>query len=126
MFTSPLSQSCATPYDKRLWCRGSSPTYNNLVGRAAGTRPCPEALCMASWIDVLQSSGPISLNELNMRSSETPEELVRQVENLRRKGIVIVTGPKKDNLSSLSSEEVAQSSDTMVELSWSGLKRSLS
>ena len=81
---------------------------------------------MANWMDVLQSSGPISLNELNMRSSETPEELVRQVENLRQKGIVIVTGPKKDKLSSLSSEEVAQSSDTVVELSWSGMKRSLS
>ena len=81
---------------------------------------------MASWMDVLQSSGPISLDELNLRSSETPEELVRQLENLRKKGLVIVTGPKKDSLSNLSSEEVAQSSDTMVELSWSGLKRSLS
>ena len=81
---------------------------------------------MANWMDVLQSSGPISLNELNLRSSETPEELVKQLESLRKKGLVIVTGPKKDSLSNLSSEEVAQSSDTMVELSWSGMKRSLS
>lgn len=81
---------------------------------------------MASWMDVLQSSGPISLNELNMRSSETPEELVRQLEDLRKKGIVIVTGPQKDDLATLSSEEVARSNDTVVELSWSGLKRSLS
>jgi hypothetical protein len=81
---------------------------------------------MANWMDVLQSSGPISLNELNMRSSETPEELVQQLDNLRKKGLVIVTGPRKDNLSNLSSEEVAQSSDTVVELSWSGMKRSLS
>lgn len=56
---------------------------------------------MASWMDVLQSSGPISLNELNMRSSETPEELVRQLEDLRKKGIVIVTGPQKDDLAQL-------------------------
>lgn len=81
---------------------------------------------MASWMDVLQSSGPIPLNELNMRSSETPEELVRQLEDKRKKGIVIVTGPKKDDLATLSSEEVARSNDTVVELSWSGLKRSLS
>lgn len=81
---------------------------------------------MASWMDVLQSSGPISLNELNMRSSETPEELVHQLDDLRKKGIVIITGPEKDHLASLSSEDVAKSSDTVVELSWSGLKRSLS
>jgi hypothetical protein len=81
---------------------------------------------MANWMDVLQSSGPIPLNELTLRSSESPEELVRQLDVFKKKGVVIVTGPKSDDLSHLTSEEVARSADTVVELSWSGLKRSLS
>ena len=81
---------------------------------------------MANLLDVLQSSGPISLNELNMRSSETPEELVRQIEELRKNGVVIVTGAPADELSKLSPEEVAKASETVVELSWKGLKRTLS
>jgi predicted transcriptional regulator len=76
--------------------------------------------------DILQSSGPISLNELNLRTSESPEELVRKVDELRRKGIIVVTGPHKESLLSLTPEQVAQSSDTVLELSWSGLKSSLS
>ena len=81
---------------------------------------------MANLLDVLQSSGPISLNELNMRSSETPEELVRQIEELRKNGVVIVTGAPADELSKLSPQEVAKASETVVELSWKGLKRTLS
>ena len=75
---------------------------------------------------ILQSSGPISLNELNFRTSESPEELVRKVDELRRKGIIVVTGPHKEDLVNLTPEQVAQSSDTVLELSWSGLKGSLS
>ncbi len=81
---------------------------------------------MANWMEVLQSSGPIPLNELNLRSSESPEELASQLADLTRKGLVIVTGPGSDDLSHLTSDEVATSADTVVELSWSGLKRSLS
>ncbi|HET8891075.1 MAG TPA: hypothetical protein VFQ41_19380 [Candidatus Angelobacter sp.] len=81
---------------------------------------------MATWMDVLQSSGPIPLNELTLRSSESPEELVRQLDIFKKKGVVIVTGPMSDDLSHLTSEEVARSADTLVELSWSSLKRSLS
>jgi hypothetical protein len=101
----------------------ASPNYNRNKRRELCGKGC---LFMANWMDVLQSSGPIPLNELTLRSSESAEELVRQLEAFKKKGVVIVTGPKSDDLSHLTSEEVAQSADTVVELSWSGLKRSLS
>jgi hypothetical protein len=74
-------------------------------------------------LDLIQSSGPIALNELNMRSSEDPEELLRRLEELRKRGDIIVTGPKSSNLMDLNPEEVSQLSDTVVELSRSSLKR---
>ncbi len=74
-------------------------------------------------LELIQSSGPIALNELNMRSSETPEELLLRLEELRKRGEIIVTGPKSSNLTELSPEEVSQLSDTVVELSRSSLKR---
>jgi hypothetical protein len=74
-------------------------------------------------LDLIQSSGPIALNELNMRSSEAPEELLRRLEELRKRGDIIVTGPKSSNLMDLNPEEVSQLSDTVVELSRSSLKR---
>lgn len=74
-------------------------------------------------LELIQSSGPIALNELNMRSSETPEELLLRLEELRKRGEIVVTGPKSSNLMELSPEEVSQLSDTVVELSRSSLKR---
>jgi hypothetical protein len=74
-------------------------------------------------LELIQSSGPIALNELNMRSSETPEELLLRLEELRKRGDIVVTGPKSSNLMELSPEEVSQLSDTVVELSRSSLKR---
>jgi len=79
---------------------------------------------MANLLDVLSSSGPISLDELNMRSSETPAELIQKIEELRKRGVVTVTGPKADELASLTSEEVEHSSETVVELSRNSLRRS--
>jgi len=101
-------------------------SYYNSLERESRESRGKGSYSMANWMDVLQSSGPIPLNELTLRSSETPEELVRQLEAFKKKGVVIVTGPKSDDLLHLTSEEVAQSADTVVELSWSGLKRSLS
>jgi DNA-binding Lrp family transcriptional regulator len=74
-------------------------------------------------LELIQSSGPIALNELNMRSSETPEELLRRLEELRKRGEIVVTGPKSSNLMALSPEEISLLSDTVVELSRSSLKR---
>jgi hypothetical protein len=78
-----------------------------------------------SVIDLLQSSGPMALNELSMRSSQSPEELVRELEELRRARVINVSGPKSQELlTKLSSEEIGLSSDTIIELSWRGLRRS--
>lgn len=75
-------------------------------------------------IELLQSSGPIALDELNLRSSERPEDLVFQLEGLRKAGIVVVKGPGADHLLHLSPEDIAHSSDTIVELSRTALRRS--
>jgi hypothetical protein len=77
-----------------------------------------------SVIDLLQSSGPIALSELSMRSSQTPEELVRELEELKKARVIDVSGPQSQELSKLSSEEIGSSSDTIVELSRRGLRRS--
>jgi len=77
-----------------------------------------------SVVDLLQSSGPIALNELNMRSSQNPEDLVRELEQLRTAGIIDVSGPKSSTpLSDLSAEEIANSSDIVVEPSRKTLRR---
>ncbi|HEX7285066.1 MAG TPA: hypothetical protein VF532_02740 [Candidatus Angelobacter sp.] len=78
---------------------------------------------MASLLDILFSSGPISINELNMRSSESPEELVQEIEALRKKGIVVVTGRKVEEPAALTPGDV-HSAETLVELSASALRSS--
>jgi DNA-binding Lrp family transcriptional regulator len=78
-----------------------------------------------SVIDLLQSSGPIALNELSMRLSQAPEELVRELEELRKARVIDVSGPKSGELlTNLSPEEIGLSSDTIIELSRRGLRRS--
>lgn len=77
-----------------------------------------------SLLDLLKSSGPIALNELNMRSSEDPGELIRRLEEWKKDGTILVRGPKSENLLELSPEEISQSSDTVIELSRSALRRS--
>jgi hypothetical protein len=49
--------------------------------------------------------------------------LLLRLEELRKRGEIVVTGPKSSNLMELSPEEVSQLSDTVVELSRSSLKR---
>jgi hypothetical protein len=77
-----------------------------------------------SVIDLLQSTGPIALNELSLRSSQSPEELIRELEELRKARVIDVSGPKSGDLTELSSEEVGSSSDTIIELSRKSLRRS--
>jgi predicted transcriptional regulator len=78
-----------------------------------------------SVIDLLQSSGPIALNELTMRSSQSPEQLMRELEELRKAHVIDVSGPKsQEQLTNLSSEEIGLSSDTIIELSRRGLRKS--
>lgn len=78
-----------------------------------------------SVIDLLQSSGPIALNELSMRSSQSPEQLVHELEELRKAHVIDVSGPKsQEQLTNLSSEEIGLSSDTIIELSRRGLRKS--
>jgi len=76
-----------------------------------------------SLIDLLQSSGPIALNELSMRSSESPEELVGTLEKLRKEGMIVVSGPKNLSLTTLTPEQIG-SSDIVIELSRSSLRKS--
>jgi predicted transcriptional regulator len=78
-----------------------------------------------SVVDLLQSSGPIALNELSMRSSQNSEDLVRELEQLRSAGIIDVSGPKSNtSLIDLSPEEIANSSDIIIEPSRKSLRRS--
>jgi CTP-dependent riboflavin kinase len=80
---------------------------------------------MSLILELLQSSGPIALNELNMRVSESGQDLLRSLEELKKGGAIVVTGPKSGNLLELTPEEVSNSSDTVIELSRSSLRRSL-
>jgi CTP-dependent riboflavin kinase len=96
--------------------------YHHFVdGRALTVR----GICMSLILELLQSSGPIALNELNMRVSESAEDLLRSLEELKKGGAIVVTGPKAGNLLQLTPEEVSQSSDTVIELSRSSLRRQL-
>jgi hypothetical protein len=54
-------------------------------------------------VEILQSTGPIALNELSMRthSRDNPEalqEMVERLQELIRAGIVTVTGPESRDL----------------------------
>lgn len=75
-------------------------------------------------LGLLESTGPISLNELSLRLPGSPDELVRELAALKKWGEIVVTGPKSENLLELTPEEISQSSDTVIELSRSSLKRS--
>ena len=74
--------------------------------------------------ELLKSSGQIALNELNMRSSEGPGELIRILDEWKKDGTIVVKGPKSEKLATLTPEEVSESSDTVVELSPKSIRRS--
>jgi hypothetical protein len=79
---------------------------------------------VSNVLELLQSTGPIALNELSLRLPGSSEELVRQLADLKKWGDVVVTGPKAEKLLELTPEEISRSSDIVVELSRSSLKRS--
>ena len=56
---------------------------------------------MADVIDILKSSGPISLGVLNLRTSESPKDLVFNIEQLEKRGLVSVSGPTEKALQEL-------------------------
>jgi DNA-binding Lrp family transcriptional regulator len=75
-------------------------------------------------LQILQSVGPMPLNELVMRLSETPEELAHRIEQLRKEKKVVVKGPRSEDLTRLTAQEILASSDITVELSWDKLRQS--
>ena len=77
---------------------------------------------MQDLLDILKSSGPVSLDELNLRSSNSPEELAAKIENLERRGMVHVTGPHAGSLSSLGPEEIESDADTVVTVTRNAFK----
>jgi hypothetical protein len=94
-----------------------------------------------SVVDLLQSSGPIALNELVMRLSAGPQEAVKALKKLQSEGNVSISGPlagrirdfntdqepnaKAGSVKSLTDDEILGASDTFIEPSASSMRRSL-
>ena len=81
-------------------------------------------------LDILQSTGPIALNELIMRThpGQSPEdlrELVEQLKALVNAGIVNVSGLRSVDPSKMTAEDITNSSDAIVQVSRAGLRRAL-
>ena len=92
-----------------------------------------------SVVDLLQSSGPIALNELVMRLPEGPQETVRALKKLQSEGNVSISGPlaerirsfktdpelvKAGGIETLTDNEILGASDTFIELSTLSWRRS--
>jgi len=86
-------------------------------------------------IDLLQSSGPIALNELVMRLPQNPREVARGLNSLQKQGLIDIYGPLAEKISAeslgdpaspgeLTDEEILSASDTFVEPSRMSLHRS--
>ena len=87
-----------------------------------------------SIFQILQSTGPIALDELTARARgpHELEELIEGLQALIRESIVTVSGPKADDLTTktpqqitIALQDIANSSDTIVALSQKGLRSSL-
>jgi hypothetical protein len=94
-----------------------------------------------SVVDLLQSSGPIALNELVMRMSEGPQEAVTALRKLQSEGRVSISGPLAGKILSfktnpepnpgveavetLTDQDILGASDTFIEPSASSWRRSL-
>jgi hypothetical protein len=81
-------------------------------------------------LDILQSTGPVALDELIMRthpgqSPEDLQELVEQLKALVNEGIVNVSGLRSADLSKMTAEDLTNSSDAIVQVSRAGLRRAL-
>ena len=81
-------------------------------------------------LDILQSTGPVALNELIMRThaGQSPEELGELVEQLKvlvNAGLVTVSGLRLADSSKMTPDDLTNSSDAIVEVSRAGLRRAL-
>jgi hypothetical protein len=95
-----------------------------------------------SVVDLLQSSGPIALNELVMRLSEGPQEAVAAIKILQSEGMVSISGPLAKKFLPLKSvqeptagaaaseaftdDEIMRASDTVIAPSRASLGRMFS
>jgi hypothetical protein len=77
---------------------------------------------MSDLVELLSSSGPVSLDELSLRSSDDPQDLAVKVNNLKRRGIVQVIGPHSETLTSLKPEEIEADSETIISLTRAAFK----
>lgn len=78
---------------------------------------------MADVIEILKSSGPISLDELNLRTSASPAELALRLAGLRKSGQINVCGVEDADLAKLSDDRVQTASDIVIELSNKAIRR---
>jgi hypothetical protein len=81
-------------------------------------------------IDILRSTGPIALYELIMRAhaGQRPEDLqqvLEQLQHLVKAGTVNVRGLESRDLSKLTPQDITDSRNAIVVLSWAGLHKTL-
>jgi uncharacterized protein YciI len=93
-----------------------------------------------SVVDILQSTGPIALNELVMRLPIGPRESVTALKKLQSEGRISISGPlagkiqalmidadpkNADAAENLTDQDILGASDTFIEPSASSWRRSL-
>jgi hypothetical protein len=91
-------------------------------------------------VDILQSTGPIALNELVMRLPAGPQESVTALKKLQNEGKISISGPLAGKIQALtidadpknagaagilSDQDILEASDTFIEPSASSWRRSL-
>lgn len=91
-----------------------------------------------SLVDLLQSSGPIALNELVMRLPDKPQEAIKMLSKLQNDGSISIDGPLAGRIrtlipnnvgnpvgyESIKDNEILGASDTFIELSSLSWRRS--
>ena len=63
------------------------------------------------------------LDELNLRTSASPEDLASSLSDLQKTGQINVQGPQADNLASFSEDQIQNASDVVVELTPAAMHR---
>jgi hypothetical protein len=91
-----------------------------------------------SLVDLLQSSGPIALNELVMRLPDKPQDAIKTLSKLQNDGSISIDGPLAGRIrtlipdghgrpvgsASINDNEILGASDTFIELSSLSWRRS--
>lgn len=65
--------------------------------------------------DIIRLAGRIPLDELVLRSSDSPEMVTRSIQQLKDKGLVTITGPFPTT-----PDQAAKAGDTIIELTSRG------